>query len=105
MEKVNKKVERYIQLSKQFQKSSNDIFGEELSNYTFTAVSGSAYLATTATTGNIEMRQEPVKGKSRAEKIREQSEIKAKLAEDYDEYQQLQKELGDYFTSLNKLTK
>ena len=49
--------------------------------------------------------QETVKEKSRAEKIREQSEIKAKLAEDYDEYLQLQKELGDYFTSLNKLTK
>ena len=101
MEKVNKKVERYIQLSKQFQKSSNDIFGEEgTSRYTFTAVSGSDYLVATGYTHH----QESVKEKSRAEKIREQSEIKAKIAEDYDEYLQLQKELGDYFTSLNKLT-
>ena len=51
MEKVNKKVERYIQLSKHFEKSSNDIFGEEgTSRYTFTAVSGSDYLLATGYT-------------------------------------------------------
>lgn len=98
MEKVNKKVERYIQLSKQFNKTSEDIFGKEISNFLITSTSGVAYLSTTK---DNETSQE----KSRAEKIREQSEIKAKIAEDYDEYLQLQKELGDYFTSLNKLTK
>ena len=97
MEKVNKKVERYIQLSKQFNKTSEDIFGKEISNFLIASPSGVAYLSTTK---DNEASQE----KSRAEKIREQSEIKAKIAEDYDEYLQLQKELGDYFTSLNKLT-
>ena len=106
MEKVNKKVDRYIQLSKQFEKTSSDIFGQEVnSNFILTGSSncnGTNYY--NIATGHID-HQEPVKGKSRAEKIREQSEIKAKIAEDYDEYLQLQKELGDYFTSLNKLTK
>ena len=97
MEKVNKKVERYIQLSKQFNKTSEDIFGKEISNFLITSTSGVTYLSNTK---DNETSQE----KSRAEKIREQSEIKAKIAEDYDEYLQLQKELGDYFTSLNKLT-
>lgn len=101
MEKVNKKVERYIQLSKQFEKSSKDIFGEEVNNnYVFTGVCNGTFVTAVGYT----TQQETVKEKSRAEKIREQSEIKAKLAEDYDEYLQLQKELGDYFTSLNKLT-
>lgn len=101
MEQINKKVERYIQLSKYFERTSKDIFEEDSSRYPFTGVSGTVYLTAT---GEIQVNQTGVKEKSRAEKIREQSEIKAKIAEDYDEYLQLQKELGDYFTSLNKLT-
>ena len=105
MEQINKKVERYIYLSKQFGKSSSDIFEEKVNSNAYEiSVGNNNYL--TATGGfTYEIRQEPVEQKSRAEKIREQSEIKAKLAEDYDEYLQLQKELGNYFTSLNKLTK
>lgn len=105
MEKVNKKVERYIQLSKQFEKTSKDIFGEEInSNFIFTGSSVYHGISNYDISTGYTQHQESVKEKSRAEKIREQSEIKAKLAEDYDEYLQLQKELGDYFTSLNKLT-
>lgn len=98
MEKVNKKVERYIQLSKHFEKSSEEIFGKETLSNVITFSEG--FLGCGRTISYSEASKE----KSRAEKIREQSEIKAKIAEDYDEYLQLQKELGDYFTSLNKLT-
>jgi len=98
MEQLNNKVERYIILSKQFQKPSSDIFGKEsLQNISigYTTCEGSiSYRVTT----------EQVKEKSRAEKIRENAEIQAKLAEDYDEYLQLQKDLGNYYSSLNKLT-
>ena len=105
MEKVNKKVERYIQLSKQFNKTSEDIFGKEVnSNFNFTGSSVYHGVSINDISTGYTQHQESVKEKSRAEKIREQSEIKAKIAEDYDEYLQLQKELGDYFTSLNKLT-
>lgn len=105
MKEINKKVGRYIQLSKQFERSSLDIFGqEENSNLILTGSSsctGINYY--NIATGHID-HQETVKGESRAEKIRKQSEIKAKLAEDYDEYLQLQKDLGDYFSLLNKIT-
>ena len=106
MEKINKKVERYLQLSKQFEKTSLDIFGQEDDN--------NIYLTATVNVGYTGMysinqscipgSQTTEKQKSRAEKIVETAKLKAKVAEDYDEYLQLQKELGDYFTSLNKLT-
>jgi len=105
MEQINKKVERYIKLSKQFGKTSIDIFGKE-SDSSSDIILG--YTTSTASyinaIGQDYSNKEVLIDKSRAEKIREAAEIKAKLAEDYDEYLQLQKELGDYFTSLNKLT-
>lgn len=99
-DKITIKVERYLELSKKFQKSSGDVFGNEgLPSYgverdVFTWLGG----------GNVDITtQEPKKEKTRAEKILEGAQVKAKLADEYDEYLQLQKDLGDYFTSLNKL--
>ena len=100
MEQIINKVERYIQLSKKFQKAEVDIFGN--------SDNSNILIGTTieyTLTGYSQQQNVVIKEKTRAEKIRETAEIIAKLAEDYDEYLQLQKDLGDYFSSLNKLTK
>ncbi len=99
MEAINKKVERYLILSKQFQKSEKDVFGvEQINNLTI----NSGYISVGS---SISTRSEIPKEPSRAEKIWNQAYKDAKRASDWDEYLQLQKDLTDYYTSINKLNK
>ena len=100
MEQINNKVERYINLSKKFSKTGQEIFGLAYESNTGVCTSVLDFTAVYSQQQSV-----VVKEKTRAEKIREAAETQAKLAEYYDEYLQLQKELSDYFTSLNKLTK
>ena len=96
MEQINNKVARYIHLSKKFSKTGQEIFGSAYESNTGGCIS--------LTTRYSQQQDIVVKEKTFAEKIREAAETQAKLAEDYDEYLQLQKDLGNYFSSLNKLT-
>lgn len=102
--KLNTKVERYIELSIKFQKSAEDLFGKESqSNYIIhgeTTIYNSCNSATGYTSNN-QNSTPPVK--SRAEKIREKAETEAKLAEEYEEYIQLQRDLKQYYNALNKI--
>jgi hypothetical protein len=101
MSKIDNKVERYIILSKQFEKSSYDLFGADTnSNYLISTCTSVILPTGSAQIGTIPLPTE----KSRAEKILEKAQTDAKFAEDYEEYKTLQKELGEYFKALNKLT-
>jgi hypothetical protein len=99
MEQINKKIERYIILSKKFQKSTEGIFGEKYSTHNV----ASAYWVSNPSFIDGRVQTETVIEKTRAEKILEEAKLKADLANEYDEYLKLQKDLGEYFTSLNKL--
>jgi hypothetical protein len=95
---LNTKVERYIELSIKFQKSVFDLFGESNdvsyingNTISFNNSTGAFYIGT------------PITDKSRADKIREKAETEAKLAEEYDEYINLQRDLRQYYAALNKI--
>lgn len=101
MEKeVQQKVERFIELSRQFTKSSVELFG--YSNEEVCSGHGQMSLQDVCRAIGYSYMSE-YKEPTRAEKIRKEAEEKAKLAEEYDEYIQLQTDLSKYFQALNNL--
>lgn len=97
MEKLNTKVERYIQLSIQFQKSTSDIFKEDLYS------TMGQYVTINDCTSYALSSKHEIKFLSRIEKAKQKAEGDIKLAEDYEEYIQLQQDLKQYYSALNKI--
>jgi len=95
MEQINKKVQRFLELSLKFSKSAYDVFPENSGS--------SGIIYTTLNCGSSECQVKT--SLSRAETIRANAEIEAQKAEEFDEYKTLQQELINYYTALNKLTK
>jgi hypothetical protein len=132
MEKtIVSKVTRFIELSNKFSKSWKDLYPDDKtsgllkfnSNQYLTVDSGSyANISSISNTfmvsGNFVINgkeiyideQGNVKAKdaktewTRADEIRAEAEIKAKLADEFDEFNKLKNELAEYFTALKKIT-
>ena len=131
--KIAAKVLRYVELSSKFSKSWNELYPNDKQNYssgTIRISSGSSNMLTSslgvcAATNNTVMvsgtfvvngkeiyvdEEGNVKAKdaktiiTRADEIRAEAEIKAKIADEFDEYNKLKYELEDYFKALKKIT-
>jgi len=91
-QEIQNKVERFIELSGKFSKAPEKYSVDYV-------ITGSGQL--TFSSGiNLDS---VIKQVSAAEKIRAQAEREAKLCEEYDEYLELQKDLSQYFKTVNKL--
>lgn len=119
------KIKRFLELSKIFSKTEEDLFGSEEIEYLNInstgnlSVSGNAtltslYVNTPYSSLQIDgrnivigrdgiLRAEDNKPLTRAEKIILDAKIEAKLSEDYDEYIVLQNNLQEYFKVVDKL--
>ena len=131
--KIAAKVLRYVELSSKFSKTWNELYPNDKQNYssgTIRISSGSSNMLTSslgvcAATNNTVMvsgtfvvngkeiyvdEEGNVKAKdaktiiTRADEIRAEAEIKAKIADEFDEYNKLKYELEDYFKALKKIT-
>lgn len=86
---MEEKILRYLELSKLFEKNEHDIFKEK-EMFGVTYASGGVY-------------HEGQELKTRTQKAKEQAEKSIKLAEDWEEYKELQKNLINYYTAKQKL--
>jgi hypothetical protein len=115
MEKtIVSKVTRFIELSNKFSKSVNDLFPNEnkyssdiVINNVITGYSNK--LTYTIDGRELYIEDGVVKAKdknfiTRAEIIRGEAEVKAKLSDEFDEFNKLKNELAEYFTALKKIT-
>jgi hypothetical protein len=128
--KIATKVLRYLELSSKFSKSWKDIYPDDKTSnrLTFNSIpslgfSDGVYLTsntsnTLMVSGNFVINgkeiyvdeQGNVKAKdaktewTRADEIRAEAEIKAKLSDEFDEYNKLRYELNDYFNALKKIS-
>lgn len=91
---MEEKILRYLELSKLFEKSEIDLFN----NHPTTSFQYSG-----GVTMSVKMSYEEQETKPRAQVIRETAEKEAKLAEDWEEYKELQKNLINYYTAKQKL--
>jgi len=118
--KIAKKVSRFIELSEKFSKTEGEVFppNEQLS-YTFNAQEwnnclnscGTIYLSNNTIDGrgvfvdtDGVVKAKDNKPLSRAEKIKAEAEMKAKISDEFDEYLTLRNDLKQYFNALNKIT-
>ncbi len=131
--KIAEKVLRYVELSSKFSKTWGELFPNDKQSYSSGTIrisnlpsysDGSGmYLSSSASntlmvSGNFVINgkeiyvdeQGNVKAKdaktviTRADEIRAEAEIKAKIADEFDEYNKLKYELNDYFNALKKIT-
>ena len=129
--KIAAKVLRYIELSSKFSKTWNELYPNDKQNYSSGTIRISnlphysdtiGICASSSNTlmvsGNFVINgkeiyvdeQGNVKAKdtktviTRADEIRAEAEIKAKIADEFDEYNNLKYELNDYFKALKKIT-
>lgn len=113
---MEEKVKRFLELSKKFSKSAESVFGDDRPKYN--TINGCVYSNSIGynitdslsingreiyidSDGTVKAKDN--KELSRAEKIRAEAEIKATLAEEYDEYIKLQNDLSLYYAVLNNL--
>lgn len=97
---MDKKIERFLELSFKFSVSKDEMFPEySLPTYA-TCYDYSRFKDVTTPREN---QQEQTPEKTIAEKIMAEARNKAELAEEFEEYIKLQKELQDYYQALNKL--
>lgn len=115
---IQQKVHRFIELSKKFSLEAKDIF-EPIKNYSNNIITLSGFSDgntwSVSTNNSVDGREVYIdtdgivkakddKPLSRAESILAEATIQAQLSNDFDEYIELQKDLEEYFTALNKLT-
>ena len=94
---IQKKVERFVELSKQFSKREDELFDK--------VVTDSIRLSPMGYGSNIYVEDEPDKViKTRSEVILEEAIEIATRSDDFDEYIRLQVDLSEYFKINNKLT-
>lgn len=103
--KLLKKFRRYIKLSKKFEKSESKIFENipvksknNINHITITSTGSNynnAVYSTSSQEGYIE--------ESRADEIINAAKENAELANEYDEYKQLQKNLTEFLNAENRL--
>jgi len=122
--KVLKKMERFVELSGKFSKSESEVFPNEESRNTLVSnmiTSGISFSNTfnndiilncdtfvingksIYVDENNNVKAKDAKPLTRAEKILAEAHIKAKLSDEFDEYNKLRVELMDYFNACNKL--
>lgn len=98
------KLTRFIELSKKFSKTEEEIFTpEEMQSTNFNgciSLSQSGSVSYTLTTNSYPIIEVP----SRAEEIMERAALRADLSDDFDEFLYLQEELEEYFEKLNRVT-
>ena len=116
--KINQKVLRFVELSVKFSKGEYDVIPSKEQNTVGMPINYSVSFAFNTGLGcshSIDGRElyidkdGVVKAKdnkpiTRADQIRTEAEVKAKLLEEYFEYSKLQVELLEYFKALNKIT-
>lgn len=100
MNEISRKIERYIDLSIKFQKSESELF----KNLDYT-LQVTGHITQNHSFGYIITNDNCSSNKSRSQVIRDNAEKEALFAEEYDEYIDLQKNLKQYYNSLNKLEK
>ena len=127
MEKIAKKVARLLELSGKFTKSFDEIFPNEDNHRglvtcgSFTSADNGYHINngksnTLMVTGHLvlngreiyvddngDVRSKDNKPFTRADEIRAKAEIKAKISDEFDEYNKLRNELSNYFSALNKV--
>jgi hypothetical protein len=113
-QKIIEKVSRFLELSVQFSKNEENVFGKNEDSYNF-RVSYTGQIFDFSNKLTIEGRElyienGVVKAKdnkplTRADTILAEANIKAKLSNKFDEYQKLQSELSTYFEALTNITK
>tara|TARA_R110002051_G_C8330317_1_gene436487 strand:- start:45 stop:419 length:375 start_codon:yes stop_codon:yes gene_type:complete len=120
---IQQKVQRFIELSKKFSLESKDIFEPikssihtmNIGDLCINGCDSGSYTYTINNSSLIEGRKVYIdedgivkakdnKPLSRAESILAEATIQAQLSNDFDEYKELQLDLEEYFTALNKLT-
>ncbi len=131
--KITTKVLRYLELSSKFSKTWNELYPNDKQSYSSGTIRISSlpsisdgsgmYLSSSSSntlmvSGNFVINgkeiyvdeQGNVKAKdaktviTRADEIRAEAEIKAKIADEFDEYNNLKYELNEYFKALKKIT-
>lgn len=129
--KIASKVLRYLELSSKFSKSWNELYPNDKQSYSSGTIrisnlpQYSDTIGICASSSNTLMvsgnfvingkeiyvdEQGNVKAKdaktviTRADEIRAEAEIKAKIADEFDEYNNLKHELNGYFKALKKIT-
>lgn len=94
---MEKQFKRFLELSLKFTKTKSEVLGEfPMESYSVNF----GQISFLSASGGSEIKQ-----KTTADLIREEAEKKAVLAEEYEEYLELQKNLGDYFQATDKLNK
>ena len=98
---IQKKVQRFVELSKKFTVGAEEIFETDVKNAVSLRTYSSGILSSdgSAYTFTISDEKEP----TRLEKFKEENDRKVKLAEEYEEYLTLQENLSDYFKSVKNL--
>lgn len=97
MEKeIQNKVQRFVELSKQFSKSEYDLFPQNNGMHQFSTISSGTCYGTI----NVNSNQNEL---TRTEKLQQELTAKIQKSKDYDEYLGLQKDLSEYFSAVNKL--
>lgn len=96
---MDKKIERFLELSFKFSKNAYELFPEYSQPIYNTCTSeNSDAVEFLLSAMQVKPLQRPV-----SEKIMIEARNKAELAEEFEEYIKLQKELQDYYQALNKL--
>lgn len=102
---MEKQFKRFLELSLRFTKTKREALGEFPKE-----LYGSVNICQVVTSENStyfidNSKRVQVKSKSTADLIREEAEKKAVIADEYEEYLELQKNLGDFFQATDKLNK
>jgi hypothetical protein len=117
------KVQRFVELSAKFSKSESDVFpNDRTTSNTINFASGpyinpsGTYSSALHVSGNFvlngkeifvdndgSVRAKDMKPLTRGEKIEAEAKIKAILSDEFDEYNKLRYDLGEYFRAINKL--
>lgn len=96
MEKLNTKVQRFLELSKEFTVDSNKVY--DGFQQQFTSISMSGYYETCC-----DNRTEQEKPPTKLEQFEIAQKEKIEKAKRFEEYLHLQTELSNYYTALNKI--
>lgn len=102
---MEEKFKRFLELSNKFTKSQEDVLGKDVP-YTINrdiTINGYSVLSSKPQIATILSSNEKIKTTS--ELILESAKEKAQLADEYDEYLKLQKDLQEYFKAVDKLNK
>ena len=97
---MEEKFKRFLELSLRFTKTKSEVLGNypQSNSYTTAIRSSDICFATLNCIDSYKVTE-----KSTADLIREEAEKKAVLADEFEEYLELQKNLGEYFRITEKL--